>query len=408
MRQTTRDRLENAGTNGTANQEDVTRALEFIDYYSSTEQLSPATTSKYCYALRALLEQLHILNKKAASLDEKTVLKLMDWLRTSEYSEDTRLDYWDRFTRFWTWAADRAADEDQAWDAKAYRLMADAKHKIRYRVNRNKQGKKGTLTEEEILQVIDAEANLCYKAFFSVLYESGMRSAEALGLRIRDVISGENGTFTIHLRVSKTEKRPIPLLNGATNYLRKWLAQHPHRNNTNAQLWLNTLGEPVTNPAANKQLRHVLKAARINKSKISLHSFRHSRATHLAGKGLTEFELCRLFGWKIGSSMPATYIRAGALDVTTALRRASGLPVEQKERAPAGKRCLQCDHHNSLDADFCDVCNLPLDAERLSVVKQNVHAIQTAELAKKYARTVFKEEIHSVIEELGLRKKTTH
>lgn len=385
MRKTkSREKLEALADKGKAHKEDVELATQFIDYYTASQQLKAGSVAKYTYCLKAFVQQLFDMGTSCSSLKEKDVLALLDWLKQSKWSEDTRECYWDRFTRFWTWSADRAEEEGNSWDARAYRLIADPRRKITYKVDKNKKGHKGTLTEEEVLKLLDVEKNLRYKAFFSVLYESGMRSGEALTLRIQDVQQSDNGTYILNIRESKTEKRPVPIMNGACNYLRQWLSFHPEKDNRDAFLFLNVNNEPLENPASNYQLKRLLKRAGIKKKKITLHSFRHSRATHLASKGLSEFQLCRLFGWKMGSKMPATYIRQGAVDVTKALKKASGIPVEEDEKKEAGKRCFQCNHLNSEESEYCDICSLPLSEEKLAIIKGNAQTFGKKDLLEQF------------------------
>ncbi|MDY1591175.1 MAG: tyrosine-type recombinase/integrase [Methanofastidiosum sp.] len=47
------------------------------------------------------------------------------------------------------------------------------------------------------------------------------------------------------------------------------------------------------------------------KKRITPHTFRHSRATHLAST-LTESEMCHHLGWELGSDMPKIYVHLSA------------------------------------------------------------------------------------------------
>ena len=384
------------------NKEDLNHALEFTQYYSTVEKLTKSSTNKYYYACKHFLIEIKRLGYTVVSLDEKGALGLMSFLHGSSWSEDTRADYWDRFTRFYAWVAHRAEDAGAPLDNRAYRLLVDPKHKKVYKIDKNRQEKKGILSEEEVVELVELQTNLCYKVFFAVLYESGMRSQEAFSLLLRDVEAKDNGSFVLHLRKSKTVKRPIPLQTYSVPYLRKWLRAHPEKRFKDAKLFFNTKGEPLNNFAANKELKGLLKASTIDKRKITLHSFRHSRATHLASKGLSEFEMCRLFGWSIGSRMPATYIREGAIDVTTALRKANGLPVEEQEKKQVGTRCLHCEHINSEQADFCDICSLPLAEEELKKIKGAAMDHKQAELLELYAAKMQEDILNKLREELNI------
>ena len=368
---------------------------EFIDYYSTTEKLTEGSKKKYYFAIKGFLKPLREQNKTLSTMQEADVLSLLQFLQNSSWSEDTRRDYWMRFCKFYGWCYERYGKE---WDVKAYDLLA-GKNKKPYRVDKNEVERKGILSPDEVLRLVHAESNLCYKAFFSVLYEGGLRSGEALSLRIKDVQKEQNGTFTLNLRRSKTVRRPVPLIQFSTKYLRNWLRQHPLGEHKDAPLFTNTLGEPLQNATANKELRCLLKVVKIKREKVSLHSFRHSRATELASI-MNEFQMCRFFGWSMGSAMPATYIREQAIDVRGALMAGYGLEKQEHKQEMAGVACLQCEHRNPLGEEYCDNCNLPLDPERLRAIKDNVQGEQQKELAKKYALELRQSIIQEVLAEL--------
>jgi integrase/recombinase XerD len=146
-------------------------------------------------------------------------------------------------------------------------------------------------------------------------------------------------------------------------------------------------------------LRYLLRLAGIKRKKISLHSFRHSRATELAGM-MNEFQMCRFFGWSMGSAMPATYIREQALDVRGALMAGYGLEKQERTKEVVGVACLQCEHRNPSGADYCDNCNLPLDPKHLAELRKGAQALQGRELAKQYAMELKQEVIREVLAEL--------
>lgn len=369
-RKTTKQLLLETVKRGETNSTDVKKLLEFIQYYSITEKLTSTSVQKYYYTIKPFLRAIKKRSKTIDTLQEQDVLALLELVHTSKWSEDSRADYWDRFTRFWSWAADRAADNGEEWDRRAYRLLADPKHKKPYKMDKNKRGKKGIISPEEVLQLVDIEGHPAYKAFFSILYETGMRAGEALSLLLEDVETHDNGTFTLHIRASKTEKRPVPVRNGAAKHLNKWLRIHPRDTKSENKLFLNTLGRPLNHFAANKELKLLLRLCGIKTAKLSMHSFRHSRATELAGRGLTEFQMCRLFGWRIGSKMPATYIRSANIDVTQALDRIDGKENYTPPK-PAGVYCRNCGWHNPEVATLCDNCNLPLDEEQQAQIRRN-------------------------------------
>lgn len=392
--------LQQAINSGKIHHDDGRHFQEFLQYYTTIKRLSNRSKTKYEYCVRQFLERIRAMDRHMAALDEKDALRLIRWLQDASWSEDTKADYWDRFTRVYEWASARYGP----WQTTAAPLLAGPKKYV-YRIDKNKVEKKGTLTPEEILRIVHLEPDLSYKVFFAVTYEGGMRAGEAFSLRLRDVERHKTGrTYTLHVRQSKTEKRPIPLIHFSTAYLEKWLTAHPHKANPDAPLFTNTLGDPLRNETANKRLRQLLVLAQLNKRKISLHSLRHSRATELAGV-LNEFQMCRLFGWNIGSRMPATYIREGAIDVRGALLKGYGMEKEEAHKIE-GRACLQCEHLNPADAEYCDNCSLPLDAQRIEKLKADVDTLRSQDLLKRLLREARADLIRDVVRELKAEQRT--
>jgi len=365
-------RRENPVTDKELNPEDLITANEFIKEYGTLQKLVKGSIVKYHASLWAILAEVKRGGHTIATLDREASLNLIRFLQDgNKWSEDTRDDYWKRFLLFYQWARDRKGD---TWNADVAKLFCDGKQKYRYRRDKNKLVKKGTFTPEEILSIVHAETSTPYQVFWSVLYESGMRAGEAFALRIENVKPIHGKGYALELPRSKTERRTIPILGFSKDFLGKWLSLHPQKDDNGALLFTNTLGEPLTGASANKRLREIVKAIGMKKRKISLHSFRHSRAGELANI-LTEAQLCALFGWTVGSNMPRTYIRTQALDVTRALSTAYGLEERPKHEV-TGRTCISCGHLNAMVADWCAICKLPLDGKKLEELRNGVDALK--------------------------------
>lgn len=368
-------------TQGTINISDGKAALDFIDNYGTMKKLSKGSTDKYYHALRPFLKEIKLRGKTIPTLEEKDALALIKHVQKSQWSEASREDYWKRWLVFYEWLHDR---EGQQWDGIVSKMFTDNKRRYRYKIEKNRVEKKGILAPEEILQLLAVEAGLQYKTFFAVLYEGGLRAGEAFGLRLCDVEKNNGQGYTLKLSVSKTEKRTVPLVLLSPQYLNLWLKNHPQRYNPEAKLFLTPSGKGFEHTMCNKRLRLLMKRAGIQRRKISLHSFRHSRASELCNL-MTESQLCRFFGWAQGSRMPATYIRAESIDVRKALLKAAGLE-KQEEAKQTGKACLSCKTINALDAEYCDICRLPLDAKK---VQQVMEASSTLNLVDQLLREKF-------------------
>jgi integrase/recombinase XerD len=131
------------------------------------------------------------------------------------------------------------------------------------------------LSPEEVARLLDAAPGLKYKAALSVAYGAGLRAAEVVALKVSDI---DSKRMIIRVEQGKGRKdRNVMLSPHLLHLLRTWWkAARP-------QGWLFPGRDPVQ-PMTTRQLNRACHAAadlaEINK-RVSLHTLRHSFATHL-------------------------------------------------------------------------------------------------------------------------------
>src|SRR5262245_59575391 len=131
------------------------------------------------------------------------------------------------------------------------------------------------LSPEEVARLLNAAPGLKYKAALSVAYGAGLRAAEVVSLKVSDI---DSGRMIIRVEQGKGRKdRNVMLSPHLLDLLRSWWkAARP-------QGWLFPGRDPVQ-PITPRQLNRACHAAaqmaEINK-RVSLHTLRHSFATHL-------------------------------------------------------------------------------------------------------------------------------
>jgi integrase/recombinase XerC len=119
-------------------------------------------------------------------------------------------------------------------------------------------------------------------AFFSLLYGSGLRIAEALGLNVRDAVALRTSlSLTVTGKGSKT--RMVPVLPVVRAAIEAWLALHPAAKPDNA-LFLGARGKRLDPAVAQKVLRTYRRLAGLPEH-ATPHALRHSFATHLLASG---------------------------------------------------------------------------------------------------------------------------
>jgi len=96
---------------------------------------------------------------------------------------------------------------------------------------------------------------------------------------------------------------------------------------------------------------------------LSLRSFRHSRATHLATH-LTEAELRLHFGWAPGSTMPSIYVHLSQRDLAEKMDEIYGRQKPRQRRDQVLRTVLcRCGYEASAGTRFCPECGAPLSKE---------------------------------------------
>lgn len=142
----------------------------------------------------------------------------------------------------------------------------------------------------ELKELFAAPTLLKQRVVLTLIYSAGLRGQEVINLKISDI---DFERKTIHIRQSKYKKdRIIPLAESMAIGLKKYLAaENPH-------IWLFN-GKEADGRYSVKGLswvlRENLKKTSITKE-VSLHSLRHSYATHLLEQGVNIVTLKELLG----------------------------------------------------------------------------------------------------------------
>jgi len=142
------------------------------------------------------------------------------------------------------------------------------------------------LSVEEVTQLIDSAGSLKYKAALSISYGAGLRRSEVAHLKISDI---DSERMIIRVEQGKgAQDRHAMLSPSLLTVLREWYRFGQSQNRLMPGGWLFP-GQNPTNPMSARQLNRAFHAA-LNETdidkKVTLHSLRHSFATHLLESGV--------------------------------------------------------------------------------------------------------------------------
>ena len=137
------------------------------------------------------------------------------------------------------------------------------------------------LSREEVARLLAAVRNPKHRAALSVAYGAGLRASEVAALKVGDV---DGQRMTLRVEQGKGRKDRYALLSPVLLHsLRTWwrLAQQQGRMLRGGWLFPGMdPTDPITTRQLNRAIHQAATAARIDK-RVSMHTLRHSFATHL-------------------------------------------------------------------------------------------------------------------------------
>jgi integrase/recombinase XerD len=146
------------------------------------------------------------------------------------------------------------------------------------------------LSPDEVLRLLNAAAPGRDRLFLQVAYGCGLRLSELMHLRVGDI---DSARMVLHVRQGKGAKdRLVPLASRLLEELRAyWRMYRPHA-------WLfpgHKADQPMSGGNVQRRFGLALKQASLSK-RCSMHTLRHSYATHLLEAGVDLVTLKALLG----------------------------------------------------------------------------------------------------------------
>lgn len=168
-------------------------------------------------------------------------------------------------------------------------------------------------SEEEIISILKHTENLKHRAILTTIYSAGLRISELINLKISHI---DSNRMQIRVEQSKGKKDRYTLLSAKTlKLLREYIKTHkPYFYLFEGQGSTKELPIPYTARSVQVILKDSAKKAGITK-KISVHTLRHSFATHLLEHGTDLRYIQNLLGHE--SSKTTVPVAIGNTHVTT-------------------------------------------------------------------------------------------
>jgi integrase/recombinase XerD len=183
------------------------------------------------------------------------------------------------------------------------------------------------LSPEEVARMLDAAPGLKYKAALSVAYGAGLRATEVISLKVSDI---DSKRMLIRVEQGKGRKdRYVMLSPHLLNLLRAWWKAARPRG------WLfpgRDPAQPMTTRQLNRACHAAAQMAEINKH-VSLHTLRHSFATHLLEQNIDVRVIQVLLGHaKLDTT--ALYTRVATKTISEVMSPLEHIALKRKEIRP--------------------------------------------------------------------------
>lgn len=216
------------------------------------------------------------------------------------------------------------------------------------------------LTRAEVLELIEAAANLRDKALISTFYESGCRVGELARLQWRD-LKFEDQWVEVTVTDEKSNKERHACLVMAKEYLARWKDATNYRTPEDRVFVSLQNGAPIEYITVRRILDRLQEKTTIEK-KLNPHIFRKSRITHLVNENYQESIIKKTMWNNLNTKMFQTYVKLGKDDINDEMLAKAGVKrkkaVEENPLAP--RPCGRCHFVNAPTARFCNSCGFEL------------------------------------------------
>jgi len=277
----------------------------FVEHLGRQRAVSPRTIAAYRDTFRLLLSFAEVkISKSPAALalvdlDARLILSFLDHLEKERNngarSRNARLAALRSFLKY-------AAHHDLT----ALHVIEQA---LAIPMKRFDRPVLGFLSRQEMQAILEAPdprtwAGQRDRALFSLMYNTGARVSEAIGLRVGNVVI--DGSSVAHLHGKGRKERSVPLWRSTASLIRAWKCQMENAGDDKF-LFPNRGGGRMARSNVTQRLDLAISAAaerhpQLAHRSISPHTIRHTTAMHLLQSGV---DITVIAVW-LGHESPAT------------------------------------------------------------------------------------------------------
>lgn len=235
------------------------KIVQIFGNWMAQKRYSESTINAYTSSIKIFLR--HYENKNLDEITEKDIIRFnQDYILAKGLS---------------------ATFQNQLVNAlKLFYQKYQNKHLDLKNLERPKKSKQlpAVMSLEEVQCILNSTGNLKHKVLLSLIYSAGLRIGEALNLTLKDI---DSKRMLMHIRNAKGKKdRYVPLSKSLLPYLRKYYLEYK----PDDYLFEGQFGGQYSQVSARQLYKRLVNKCGIRK-KVTLHTLRHSYATHLLEDG---------------------------------------------------------------------------------------------------------------------------
>nr|WP_319539432.1 tyrosine-type recombinase/integrase [uncultured Methanospirillum sp.] len=343
----------NAVSDGRISKKDRDQIQAFISEVRACGKLSEQRAYKLSYQLVGLRKYI----PEFSSVDTSSVFSGIERLKAEgNYTVTTQGDLIKLCKRFLLWLQESGESSDG--------LKIEKLKKIKAKTVASTKTADDILSPDQIEALFSCVTTTKNRAMIELLYESAGRAGEIATLTWGQVTFYQNyASVRLDGKTGKTRQAPL-----YTSHivLRRWKDQYPGGNpDSNDLIFPARAGgsDPMSYTGMAKIVKIAAKTAGIEKP-VTLHTFRHSRITHLLQAGMNESTI-KLLAWgDLGSNMIRTYAHLVPGDVEAAFNQMYGIKSVEEfkgmDPALSPHQCPSCGMLNPPTNRYCGGCGAGL------------------------------------------------
>jgi integrase/recombinase XerD len=187
-----------------------------------------------------------------------------------------------------------------------------------------------TLTDEQVLALVEACEHLRDRFLLILLAETGMRIGQALGLRHADFVSHRREVRIVPrpdnvngARAKTRDVHTVPISAGLARLYTAYMFEE-YGECESDYVFVNLFAEPRGRPLRYQAVYQLVRKLRARTGiQVTLHMLRHSRATDLLRRGVGVEVVARLLTHRSSTTTSQTYIHLNVEDLRGELERCS-------------------------------------------------------------------------------------